>query len=135
MQLTDPKTHALTRPVFALALAITIAIGMTIGHAIVGLSAQEPSPLSEVEQLRHRLLLTETALEQALSQMASCRAQLRSVQLTMDEATLTSSIEQTHPGFQFNPKTGELTPKPSKLPPSNPISPPQSSPVPGRGGS
>lgn len=72
-------------------------------------SAQEKAQLSDVEQLRHRLLLTETALENALSQTASCRAQLRSIQLTSAEATLKTEIEKQHGGYLFDPKTGTLT--------------------------
>lgn len=68
----------------------------------------QDAKLSESEQLRHALWQTQIALEQTLSQAASCRAQLRSVQLTHDEAQLKTDIEKAHGGYVFDPKTGQL---------------------------
>ena len=89
-------------------------VALVIGLVSLGpVLAQQTAPpaLSLEQSLRQRLFVTETALEQALAQAASCRVALRSVQLSSDEAKLRGDVETAHPGFTFDTKTGALVAK------------------------
>lgn len=71
------------------------ALLIVMAPALYGQDAK----LSDVEQLRLDLHRTQILFEQALADAGSCRAQLRSVQLSADETTLAADIEKAHPGF------------------------------------
>lgn len=86
-------------------------LALAIGFAVCGLVAVgsgQSSTLSEADQLRFRLHRTKIELEQALSNAASCRAQLRSVQLTEEQARMKADIEKRYPGFTFDVQAGQL---------------------------
>ena len=101
---------------------------------------QGPSPdaptvpaLTELEQAWWTILQLRTAYATVLAEADACRAQLgplrakaASEQLTLEEATLKVRIEAGHPGFRWNPKTGQFTtigpppPAPKKKPGGRP---------------
>lgn len=84
---------------------LLLALLLVVAPALHGQDAK----LSDTEQLRLDLHQTRILYEQALAQAGACRAQLREVQLTADEAALKATIEKAHGGYDFDAHTGQLT--------------------------
>lgn len=99
-----------------------------LGLLILGLAAQLAAPapqLSDVEALKVENLKLRIALAQTQAQADSCRAELgtlyqavgpvraerASADLTALEQNLKATIEASHPGYEWNPKTGAFTKK------------------------
>lgn len=114
------------RLILILALALTPA-----------LHAQQPAPdapkLTTEEDLRWQILQLETQLETAISQVNACQGQLgqwrakaQSLQLSADEQVLKKFIEERHPGYDWDPKTGAFSKRPD--PPKAPETAPSAKP-------
>jgi hypothetical protein len=73
-----------------------------------GAGAQQT--LSDVESLRHQLLVAQSALTDALERAAPCDAQARRRAITEEAMKLKADVERAHPGMQFDVQAGVLTP-------------------------
>lgn len=86
------------------------------------LSVPEATPkveaLTELEQALQQNVTLQKALTQYIDQLAQCQAQLAPAQSKQNaeavskiEADLKERIEKAHPGYAYDVKTGQLTPK------------------------
>lgn len=108
------------KPSFWILIAILIAP--------VSASAQEPK-LDDLETAKLQILQLQSAYAQVLAESEACRQQLAplrasaiSKDLSSAEVALRSFVDQRHPGFSWDPRTGVFTPRdPNDPRPANAI--------------
>lgn len=97
-------------------MVLAVAFAAVLSFGLDAIAQTPTAQLTREEQLDQRVFQLELALETATKETNDCRgalgpyrASVRGQELASEELALKARIDRAHPGFSYDPRTGQFT--------------------------